>query len=267
MDSLMDRIRRSVAQRGFIGTAQLCVVQVLWIILPRFRRTEAQRERVDAEFDRKYGVDTGGVVRPKADEVVGGHWAFGGNYQAVDPSMFLNFLGKLNLPFPEFTFIDFGSGKGRTLLLASFFPFSKIVGVEYCRELNRVARQNAGRFWPAERVCLEIEVQDGDAAEYPIPDEPLVLYLYHPFSEQVMSKVIQNVVDSYRRHPRRIVVVYFFPQLAALWEATGVFQRTHDIPAIFDTIRAYEPARNEVPAAAQAFVILEACFEGLAVLC
>src|SRR5512140_1628938 len=130
MDSVMDRIRRSVAQRGYWGTLQLCMVTLAWAIFPRFRSTEIRRRQTDVEFDRKYGVETGGVYRPKAEDVIGANWAYGGNYQAIEPSSFLEVIGALRIPFEEFTFIDFGSGKGRSLLLASLFPFKRVIGVE-----------------------------------------------------------------------------------------------------------------------------------------
>jgi len=251
MDSLIDRLRRSAAQRGYLATLQLCGVQLLWLLLPRFRRTLAQRNLSDAEFDERYGVDTRGVFRPKMNEVIGGNWAFGGSYQAADPQRFLDIVGRLALPFHEFTFVDFGSGKGRALLLAALFPFRRIIGVEYCPRLNEVARRNAARFHPRERVCPSIEVQDADAAEYMIPNEPLVLFLYNPFSRQVMSRLVQNVADSYHRQPRRIVVLYFFPELADLWEAAGFVVRLQESPAIFDTLGNHPGPGPEVAGLAQ----------------
>jgi hypothetical protein len=238
MDSVYDRIRRSIAQRGYWATLRLCVISVLWIVLPRFRRHEAVREQIDAEFDWKYGVDTGGVFRPKSNQVVGENWTFGGSYQAVAPSEFLQSLEALDLPFQDFTFVDFGAGKGRSLLLASLFPFKRIIGVEYCHELNQIARQNALRFQPAERRCRRIEAIDSDAAEYEIPNEPLVIFLFNPFAEQVMSRLVNNIADSYRAHARRIVVLYHTPNLAELWERTGLFCRTQQDPAMFDTAPA-----------------------------
>ncbi len=42
-------------------------------------------------------------------------------------------MAALPIEFNQFTFIDLGSGKGRTLLMASDFPFRKILGVEILR--------------------------------------------------------------------------------------------------------------------------------------
>jgi hypothetical protein len=46
----------------------------------------------------------------------------------------------------DFTFIDLGSGKGRALLMASAYPFKRIIGVEFMPELHRVAQENIRKY-------------------------------------------------------------------------------------------------------------------------
>jgi hypothetical protein len=46
----------------------------------------------------------------------------------------------------DFTFIDLGSGKGRVLLMASDYPFKRIIGVEFMPELQRVAQENIRKY-------------------------------------------------------------------------------------------------------------------------
>jgi tRNA G46 methylase TrmB len=45
-------------------------------------------------------------------------------------------VSRLNISFEDFTFFDFGSGKGRALHLASEFPFKNIIGVEFSSKLH-----------------------------------------------------------------------------------------------------------------------------------
>lgn len=151
---LVNRIKRSMAQRGFFGTVRMCWVSVL----PGAWLREARRRRIDAEFDQLHDVDTGETLRPHPDEVVGENWSFGTHYAAVEPSAFVEALNRIPICHSDFIFMDFGSGKGRTLLLASEFPFKKIVGVEFCPELNRVARRNVLRHPAAARRNGDIEI-------------------------------------------------------------------------------------------------------------
>jgi SAM-dependent methyltransferase len=217
---------------------------VLERLTPAGRAVEAKRRDADEAFDRQYGVETGGIVRPKSDEVVGDNWAYGGNYQAVDPSAFMEAVLRVPISYADFTFIDFGSGKGRSLLLASQLPFKKVIGVEYCPQLNEVARRNIERFPEAVRKCHDMEAIDADATEYDLPDGPLLLFMNHPFAESLMAKVVKNVADSFTRNPRRIVVLYFTPNFAHLWEQESAFYRIQSTPALFDTGPVAEPSRE-----------------------
>lgn len=234
MNSVLGRITRSLSQRGLVGTAQMC-----WVcISPGARQREARRQQIDDEFDTKYGVDTGGTLRPAQDEVIGENWSLSGHYAAVEPDAFTEALSKVSLSHSEFTFIDFGSGKGRSLLLASHVPFKEIIGVEFCPELNRIARENVVRYPASLRRCKDIKILGADATTFPIPEGPLVLFLNNPFAGPVMAEVVKNVAESFRRCPRRIVVIYFWPFQAGVWEAAGFLKRIQTSPAIFDTANA-----------------------------
>jgi hypothetical protein len=235
MESLLGCFKRSLAQRGIVNTIRLVWAMSLAKVRPAARRREAARRAADAAFDRHYGVDTGGNIRPAPESVRGGNWIFGVSYQAVDAASFMDAVNRVPIRHSEFTFIDFGAGKGRALLLAAGFLFKRIIGVEYCEELAEVARQNIRRFPTAARRCGPIEVVNADAAEFPIPTGPLVLFFFNPFGEPVMAKVVQNVVTSFRAHQRRVLVVYFTPYFDALWERTGLFRRLQASPAVFDT--------------------------------
>ena len=209
---------------------------MVWIhLLPGAWLREYQRARDDAAFDRKYGVDTGGTLRPERNEVVGENWDLGTHYAAVSPKSFTEALEKIPLDYRDYTFIDMGSGKGRTLLMASELPFRKIIGVEFCPELNMAARENVKRHPAAAARHADIEVIDGDATTYPIPDTPLLLFLNNPFAASLMEKVVDNLRESVKRNPRRVVVIYFWPFHAHVWEKSGFLTRMHQMPAIFDT--------------------------------
>ena len=51
-------------------------------------------------------------------------------------------MARLDVDHSEFTFVDYGLGKGRVLMLATEYPFKRIVGVEFSESLDRTARQN-----------------------------------------------------------------------------------------------------------------------------
>ena len=213
----------------------MCAVYVMDRLRPEARRIENLRQEADAAFDNEWNVDTSGIFRPAENEILGDNWRYGISYQAVNANDLISVLSGLDIYYPDFTFVDFGSGKGRAVMIASTFPFKSVIGVEFCDRLNRIARQNLVRHPVSERQCNDIDLVNADAAQFTIPDGPLVLFLFNPFARPVMKQVGKNVHDSFRGSPRRIIVIYFTPYEADLWSGTGIFKRIEDTPAVFDT--------------------------------
>jgi hypothetical protein len=130
--------RQNLAQRGFGATLQRIVVE-LWGFLRDSTPEQRRRRYGDVEFDWDHRVDTTSATVGWRERLLG---VFHSPYQPTDPALFHEMLGGLKIKFSDFTFIDLGSGKGRTLLMASDYPFRRIVGVELLPELNNVAREN-----------------------------------------------------------------------------------------------------------------------------
>jgi predicted RNA methylase len=110
----------------------------------------------------------------------------------------------------EFTFIDIGSGKGRALLLASEFSFQRIIGVELLPELHRIAQENIVKFTARNSSPPMISI-NVDATEFDFPDEPLVVFLFHPLPEVGFRKVFANLQQSLNFAPRPAFLVYANP--------------------------------------------------------
>ncbi len=99
------------------------------------------------------------------------------NYYLPSPTSQLRaILGGLQVRYEDFIFIDAGSGKGGALLLASEFPFRKIIGVEFSHELNEIAQENVRHYGSESQKCKDLEAICIDAALYPIPPKPSVFY-------------------------------------------------------------------------------------------
>ncbi|WP_204045388.1 class I SAM-dependent methyltransferase [Acrocarpospora phusangensis] len=114
-------------------------------------------------------------------------------------------LQACDVRFEDVSFVDFGCGKGRVLLVAAEFPFRKVIGVEYAQELAETARSNIRRARPDGRRCHDLEVSVQDAAEFLVPPDAGVCYFYEPFSATVAEKVVRNIEESVVRHPRKVV--------------------------------------------------------------
>jgi SAM-dependent methyltransferase len=120
--------------------------------------------------------------------------------------MFELLLASLPIQPEEFTFVDFGAGKGRALLLAAERPFRRVVGVEFSAQLAEIARHNLERYiGPLQ--CSDVDVVVADAVDFELPDGPVVAFFFNPFGESVMRVVAGNLARSVARSPRPVWVI------------------------------------------------------------
>jgi hypothetical protein len=116
-----------------------------------------------------------------------------GKYMPSEPEVFHAIVGGLGIEYERFTFVDLGSGKGRTLLMASDYPFKKIVGAEIIPELHATGLVNLVKYKSEAQKCFSIEAWLGDAREFPLPPGPLVVYLFNPFPADVLREVLERI--------------------------------------------------------------------------
>jgi SAM-dependent methyltransferase len=176
---------------------------------------------VDRRFDAQFAVETGGVTHLSALQISGSNRRFGVDHIASDPDELEQALDSLPGDLKGLTFVDLGSGKGRAVLLASRRPFRRIVGVEFARELHEVARANVARFPRSAQRCERIELVCADAADYELPDEDLVIFMYNPFCLEVMRTIAARARESLRARPRRMYILYTNPFCTEAWTALG----------------------------------------------
>jgi hypothetical protein len=195
----------AVHNRGLFGALRYYAVEgreFLRDLTPE--RRESRYGDIDYDFD--HGVDTTWANVPFGTRVR--ELIAGARYQPSDPELFQHILQSLPVSSEGFTFIDLGSGKGRTLLMASDYPFRRIVGLELLPELNEIASRNIARYRSEQQKCFSIESHAGDARHFEFPGEALVLYLFNPFPEYVLRNVLQNLHESWKAAPREIYVIY-----------------------------------------------------------
>jgi hypothetical protein len=161
-----------------------------------------------SEFDRRYGVNTSGIVTVASMDVSSPNYIYGVYYKASKPDELRDVLEAIPVRYEDFTFVDFGSGKGLALLVASSFPFRQIIGVEFAANLHRIAQANISTFRPEGIRCRNIASIHADAAEWPIAEGPLVCYFYEPFEAPVLDRTMANLKASWLAHPRPMILIY-----------------------------------------------------------
>ncbi len=108
-------------------------------------------------------------------------------------------------------FIDFGCGMGRIVYQAAArYPFARVIGVESSEVLHRNAQENLERT-RAHLRSAEVELICADAMDYQVPDDVTVVYFGNPFTGPIFASVIEQLVASLERSPRRLRIIYFNP--------------------------------------------------------
>jgi len=125
------------------------------------------------------------------------------------------------------TFIDFGSGKGRVLLLALGYPFRRVMGIEYSAEFHRVAERNL-RLYRGRRRCQEACSLHGDARDVELAPGPLTLYFNNPFDGNVMTPVMAKLQRSLEAAPREVSILCL-----TKWTQTAIIEQIPRLRTIF----------------------------------
>jgi len=148
----------------------------------------------------------------------------GRDYKPTPRLVFQWAIESLPEALDRFTFVDFGAGRGRVLLLASQTKFEKIVGVEFAEELHNDCEMNIAQYPRSLMKCRDVECVLDDAANFKIPDDQSVFYFFYPFDKKIMSDVLARVAESYDRNPRRLYLICVDLPNSKLVEEWGIFR-------------------------------------------
>jgi SAM-dependent methyltransferase len=164
-------------------------------------------------FDARHGTDTLADVRLQGLAITSPNRQRGNRYHPTPPRALKRVLTRLRIRPADYSFVDIGSGKGRTLLVASELGFRRVIGVEFAAELHGIAQANVSTYLARRNgaVGSPIECIHADATEFQLPEGNLVLYFFQPFDAVVLRQVLANVRRSAEAQPAaRLLVVFFY---------------------------------------------------------
>lgn len=239
--------------------------------LPLIRRIYSGWSRVHP-FDAAQGVDTSGLVREAqcvADSaaVLASHDDLAAQispYVGSQPSIVRSSLA--SLPAPErYAFVDIGCGKGRPLVVASEFPYRRVVGVELSSRLAAVARANAASVAARHPGRTAIEIQVGDATAVSAPTSFVVYFMYHAFHQALVEALVANLERQLQHGDlQHAFFVYYDPVYSevldrskrfARWSAQMIPYALDELgygPDLADTVVIWQSTPERYPARAGA---------------
>jgi SAM-dependent methyltransferase len=220
---LFNRVLRAWRRRTLGDFARLVIYNLRLMLTGKHR---FRNEAYDLAFDEEHGLDTVGreeveFMFPDTELRVHGR-----GYEPAPVDRFRAVMQQLpDLRLSDYYFVDLGSGKGRALLLASHYPFRKIVGVEYSPSLHEIAEKNIAQFRSREQRPVDIELVCADASVFEFPAADTVCFMYHPFDDWLMRKTMHNILASLDRQPRKFYVIYLNTEHPQCFEEHRAWRR------------------------------------------
>jgi SAM-dependent methyltransferase len=209
---MISRIAASIRTRGLVTTLRR--IQVV---------------AFDHWFDARYRLRTQALRPDQVRDltVVGTNKARGIAYRATPILPMRRALRQIQplLP-PRSVLVDLGCGKGRALMVAAELGFHTVRGIEFAPDLCALARTNCAAFKRATRVQTDFQIIESDVVDYAIRPDENVFFLYNPFDDVVLDKVLDNIRASLEEAPRRVLIIYHNPRFGY------VLERAHGLATV-----------------------------------
>jgi SAM-dependent methyltransferase len=232
----MKRMANAWYRHGLSGFACLVFKNIYFIFRDIARQPArllrgARDETEIQSFDAAYGTDTSAIREVGSLDIASPNARHAVRYQPSSDILVRNAISRLDIDRTAFTFIDFGSGKGRVLIIAAEYPFKQIIGVEFSPELNEIAKSNIARLPSDLNRAGRVSTLCCDAAEFDLPPGDLICYFYNPFGmtvlEPIANRLAARALDGYRT-----IVIYVDPRNREVFDKTGKFKILHTDPSL-----------------------------------
>jgi SAM-dependent methyltransferase len=108
--------------------------------------------------------------------------------------------------------VDFGCGKGRLNFYLNHHFNTNVVGVEMNETFYMEALENKQSYLKNYRKRSEkINFYCVLAEEYDISPDENKFYFFNPFTVQILTNVVKNILISYEKYPREIDLILYYP--------------------------------------------------------
>jgi hypothetical protein len=170
--------------------------------------------------EKKYQLETVKVDTLQNQKVRSDNLKHASIYQATNYFIIEKAFEFLRLENANFHLVDFGSGKGRIMVVAAYYRFKKITGIDFSQSLCNEAEVNIEKIKPR-FPSVEFEIICDDAVNYPIKNDDTVFFFFNPFDEVVMLHVVKNILASLKKNERKIYIVYVNPLHKEMFLSAG----------------------------------------------
>jgi SAM-dependent methyltransferase len=186
-----------------------------------WRTTQFQEKRLE----KKFSIETSIPESDYLSDVQSENKAFAVPYEAIQIDVFnemLSCAAELLEPISSWHFVDMGSGKGRALIYAAEAGFRRCTGIEFSQSLHEIAKQNIQSYRTLGNRQCQFSLHCMDAVDFTLPDEDIVLFMYNPFSWEVMEPVLENIEFFCANTDKDLIIMYRNPTCSDEFEHHGL---------------------------------------------
>lgn len=199
-------------------------------------------------FDFYYRVDTENRIKIEKIPVIGSNKDHSEDYH---PTAFLPIwlvINKIKKILPEkSSFIDYGCGKGRALIIASQLGIKTVKGIDFSPLLCQIARSNISNYIERTRSKTTFHVFETDVLDYQIAPEDNIFYLFNPFDEMILNQILDMIEHSLHINSRFIIIIYFDPKYGYLMEERSFCKMIKQYSFWSYTFHIYMNELREIP--------------------
>lgn len=148
------------------------------------------------------GVDFATIVEPEAvglDSKYVVHSSPSGNKYLI------RLLNDLHITDQD-SILDIGCGKGSAMSAMLKFPFARVDGIELSKDIAEIATRNLTRL-----KKQRWHVFNENAITYNRYNSYSMLYMYHPFPEQIMRQVLAKIHSAIADREQEMLLIYNNP--------------------------------------------------------
>lgn len=173
--------------------------------------------------EKKYKIHTLKIDDLKHEKIESSNLSHASIYQGSNYYLIEKAFEYLKNENANNSIIDFGSGKGRILVVAAYYGFKNITGIDFVERLCKQAEHNIEKIKPLFQesnfkiICI-------DVSNYTIENSSNVFFFFNPFDEVVMLQVVKNILLSIKNNPRKVYVIYLNPLYKEIFLSAGFIE-------------------------------------------
>ena len=157
----------------------------------------------DRFYEKYFAVSTAGEM---SKDTLNLDYADCNEYSSVHYRNIFWAIKKLRIDYSKSVLLDYGCGKGRSLIVGSSLGFKKLIGIEIT-QLANIASDNLINMNFAKSNLFEIKKEDANF--FDVPEDVNVIYFFNPFIGKVLENVIERICHSLIENPRKIYIIFF----------------------------------------------------------